>query len=136
MKNFIVLILFLGLLSQAALCAAEKSPRQRAYLSMQDSNKMFYKQCNELANSFKKDASFANFMRNTCSDYEFKREKSIGIIFAQRNNYNITNTPNYYSNMSKFASVINDQNMQINREIAKEYCKYNKKKFPEACSAL
>jgi hypothetical protein len=75
-------------------------------------------------------------LRNTCSDYEFRREKSILAVYAPKNNYNVTNYANYYANKVEFIRLLNEQSLNMNKEVAKEYCKYNKKNFPEACKKL
>lgn len=136
MKKFILIILLITILSQAAFCETKVSPRQKAFEDIQKTNRDFYNQCNDLANAFKKDAKFANFLRNTCSDYEFRREKSILAVYAPKNNYNVTNYANYYANKVEFIRLLNEQSLNMNKEVAKEYCKYNKKNFPEACKKL
>jgi len=135
MKKFILITLLITILSQAAFCKAKTSPSHKAFGDIQKTNSDFYKQCNNLANEFKRDAKFANFMRNNCSDYEFRREKSIIAIYSPNSN-NINNNSNYYANKVEFIKFLNEQNLNINKEIAKEYCKYNRKKFPEACKKL
>lgn len=139
MKDKILYILLVLLISQAGFCEQVITPKQAAFKAMQESDKEYSKACSDMATSFKNDNTFANFIRSSCSDFLFKKEKTINAIYAQKSSTTVSNkayTDRYYTNRAAFVKELNNKNLEIQKTIVKEYCKYHKKEFPKACSAL
>ena len=106
--------------------------------AIQASNDEYTKNCEKLAKGFNKDNRFANYLRGSCSDYQFKMQKTISTLYPQRISSNPTqkHSQSYYANKAEFIKNLNNKNFEIQKLIAKEYCKQHKSKFPEACASL
>ena len=125
MKKLILLLLVTLMVSQTGICAT----KQESLRKIQTSNDSYIRSCYAVANGFKTDHKFANYLRGYCSDFEFKRDKVLNMVYPQY----IDSVENYYEDRANLVSTLNENQLSTYKTIVSEYCKYNSKKDVSGC---
>lgn len=139
MKNLYLLILVFLLSLNSVFAEVDSKAQKDAYKSMIKSNAVLHDTCINASRNFRNDNRFSNYLRNKCLLYESDRQRFIDAIFPITNNGEDWYKEQYPILKANFIIKMNKREIENQKLIISEYCKYNQYKFekkdPEACSS-
>lgn len=137
-KIFIKLFIFV-LCLQSCCCAKGFDERQAATKEMNESLKLQHETCYNISRNFRYDHQFGNYIKYRCQLFESDRQRLINTVFPINTNYTKTYRENYPILKAEFVVNLNNNEIEVYKNIVTEYCKYNAYKFekndPQACSS-
>lgn len=138
MKKFYLLVLLFLLSINSVFAEVDSQARRDAYKLMIKSNTNFHDISMRASKNFRYDNRFANYLRNKCLLYESDRQRFVDSIFPITNNVADWYKDEYQILKTNFIVKMNNREIENQKLIINEYCKYNQYKFekkdPEACS--
>lgn len=139
MKKIFITLLLLIISTSTVFSADDNISPREAFKEMAESNKLFNQTCSNIAENFRVDHMFANYIRNKCLLYESDRHRMSDIVFPVSSSATQEYRQKYPIIKSEFIVSSNKKEIENLEKIVKEYCKHNAfrytKKAPYACTS-